>query len=92
MAVQASRMKLAAGDLVPYSGRSVHKVEPVKRGECLACFFWIASMLRLDEQRQLRYDMNLAITVLKQKVAGADQTEGEKVIQLTCCHHNLLRK
>lgn len=95
LVVQASygeqRIKLAAGDLVLYSGRSVHKVEPVTRGERLACFFWIESMIRQDDQRQLLYDMDMAITALRQKGADAGQPETEEVIQLTGCYHNLLR-
>ena len=95
LVVQASdgeqRIKLAAGDLMLYSGSSVHRVEPVTRGERLACFFWIESMIRQDDQRQLLYDMDMAITSLRQKDMNAGQPEGEEVIQLTGSYHNLLR-
>ncbi|QJC56258.1 PKHD-type hydroxylase [Polaromonas vacuolata] len=95
LVVQASdgeqRIKLAAGDLMLYSGSSVHRVEPVTRGERLACFFWIESMIRQDDQRQLLFDMDMAITSLRQKDMNAGQPEGEEVIQLTGSYHNLLR-
>ena len=39
--------------MVLYPGTSVHRVEPVTRGERLASFFWIESMVRSDEQRRL---------------------------------------
>ena len=90
------RIKLAAGDLVLYPGTSVHRVEAVTRGERLACFFWIESMVRLDAQRRLLYDMDTAITALRQKdwdstaPCGAPQ-ESAEVVRLTGCYHNLLR-
>lgn len=80
------RVKLQAGDLVMYPGTSVHRVEPVTRGERVACFFWIESMVRLDAQRRLLYDMDMAILALRQ--SGGDSPE---VVQLTGCYHNLLR-
>ncbi|MFC3550179.1 Fe2+-dependent dioxygenase [Lysobacter cavernae] len=42
----AQRVKLAAGDLLLYPGTSLHKVTPVTRGERVASFFWIQSLLR----------------------------------------------
>ena len=90
------RIKFAAGDLVMYPGTSVHRVESVTRGERLACFFWIESMIRLDAQRRLLYDMDMAITALRQKdfnarLAGGPGSESQEVVQLTGCYHNLLR-
>lgn len=80
------RIKFDAGDLVMYPGTSVHRVEPVTRGERLACFFWIESMVRRDDQRRLLYDMDMAILALRQ--AGGDTAE---TVKLTGCYHNLLR-
>lgn len=93
------RIKFSAGDLVMYPGTSVHRVEPVTRGERLACFFWIESMVRLDAQRRLLYDMDMAITGLRQKDRDSRQgdenpethPESPEVVQLTGCYHNLLR-
>lgn len=91
------RIKFDAGDLVMYPGTSVHRVEPVSRGERLACFFWVESMVRLDAQRRLLYEMDMAITALRQKDfdsrAGSDAhtPESDEVVRLTGCYHNLLR-
>jgi PKHD-type hydroxylase len=88
------RIKFDAGDLVMYPGTSVHRVEPVTRGERLACFFWIESMVRADAQRRLLYDMDMAITSLRQKdmaQATPGSAESSEVVRLTGCYHNLLR-
>ena len=88
------RIKFDAGDLVMYPGTSVHRVEPVTRGERLACFFWIESMVRADAQRRLLYEMDMAITALRQKdlqSAEPGSAESAEVVRLTGCYHNLLR-
>ena len=94
------RIKFAAGDLVMYPGTSVHRVEQVRTGERLACFFWIESMVRRDDQRRLLYEMDMAITGLRQKdlinrnstnADGAKSGESPEVVRLTGCYHNLLR-
>jgi PKHD-type hydroxylase len=90
------RIKFDAGDLVMYPGTSVHRVEPVTRGERLASFFWIESMVRQDDQRRLLYEMDMAITALRQqdfdsRSASGSQTESVELVRLTGCYHNLLR-
>lgn len=80
------RVKLAAGDMVVYPGTSVHRVEPVTRGERLASFFWIESMVRADEQRRLLYDMDMSLMKLR-----GDLGETPELVQLTGTYHNLLR-
>lgn len=84
------RIKLDAGDLVMYPGTSVHRVEPVTRGERLASFFWVESMVRHDAQRRLLYDMDMAILALRQK-SVQDGRDAPEVVKLTGCYHNLLR-
>lgn len=80
------KVKLAAGSMIVYPASSVHKVEPVTRGERLASFFWVESLVREDTQRNLLLDMDVAIQRLTQN--GADQ---ESLLQLTGSYHNLLR-
>ncbi len=80
------RVKLAAGDMVVYPGTSVHRVEPVTRGERLASFFWIESMVRADEQRRLLYEMDLSLMQLRQAMG-----ETAELVRLTGTYHNLLR-
>ena len=80
------RVKLAAGDLVVYPGTSVHRVEPVTRGERLASFFWIESMVRADDQRRLLYEMDMSLMKLR-----GEHGETPELVQLTGTYHNLLR-
>jgi PKHD-type hydroxylase len=80
------RVKFAAGDLVLYPGTSVHRVEPVTRGERLASFFWIESMVRESDRRRLLYDMDMAILALRRAHGDTPET-----VRLTGCYHNLLR-
>lgn len=80
------RVKLAAGDMVIYPSNSLHRVEPVTRGERLACFMWIQSMVREDAKRALLFDMDIAIANLRQA-----HGDGEALVTLTSTYHNLLR-
>lgn len=81
------RIKLAAGSLVIYPGTSVHRVEPVTGGHRLACFFWVESMVRSLEQRQLLFNMDNNLRQLRGTVGETDRA----VIGLTGTYHNLLR-
>ncbi|MFP3515630.1 Fe2+-dependent dioxygenase [Pseudomonas sp. SIMBA_077] len=80
-------VKLPAGHLVLYPGTSVHKVNPVTRGERMAAFFWIESLVREDSQRSLLLDMDVAIARLT-----AQQADDESLLQLSGVYHNLLRR
>jgi PKHD-type hydroxylase len=79
-------VKLNAGDMILYPASSVHQVTPITRGERLASFFWIQSLVRDDAQRTLLFDMDRSIQHLA--LTGADEAAR---IQLTGCYHNLLR-
>ncbi|CAN5407166.1 Fe2+-dependent dioxygenase [soil metagenome] len=79
-------IKLAAGSMVLYPGTSLHRVTPVTRGERIASFFWIQSLIRDDSKRSMLLEMDRAI----QKLA-ADVPEHESVVQLTSVYHNLVR-
>ncbi|WP_395026194.1 Fe2+-dependent dioxygenase [Comamonas odontotermitis] len=81
------RIKLDAGDAVLYPGTSIHRVEPVTRGERLASFFWIQSMVRSDEQRRLLYDMDQHLMRLRTHLGETDPA----IVGLTGTYHNLLR-
>lgn len=79
------RFKLPAGDLLLYPGTLLHEVTPVTRGERIASFFWVESMVRGEEQRRLLFDMDMAL--LKLRARGDD----DAVVELTGTYHNLLR-
>ena len=80
------RVKLAAGSLVLYPSSSVHAVTPVTRGERLASFMFIQSMVRDVVQRRTLFDMDMALVKLRQHVG-----ETPEVVALTGVYHNLLR-
>ena len=79
-------VKLPAGHIVLYPGTSLHQVKPVTRGYRLACFFWMESMVRSDEQRRLLYELDMNLLAMRQKHGDSDETTA-----LTGVYHNLLR-
>jgi PKHD-type hydroxylase len=85
-------VKLAAGDMVLYPATSLHRVEPVTRGNRVSSFFWIQSMVRQDAQRTLLWELDQSI----QRLAGSAQAQTAEVkqsaVQLTGVYHNLLRQ
>jgi PKHD-type hydroxylase len=80
------RIKLQAGDMVLYSGSSVHRVEPVTRGARLASFFWVQSMVREETRRDLLFQIDTALQQL-----GRDVPDHGAVVQLMGVYHNLVR-
>lgn len=79
-------VKLPAGDAILYPSSSLHCVTPVTQGERLASFFWIQSMVRDLEKRRLLFELDTAITHLRNT-----QTNRDTTVQLTGTYHNLLR-
>ena len=82
----ARAIKLSAGDAIIYPGTTVHEVTPVTRGTRLACFFWIESMVRDPQQRQLLFQLDQTIIGLRN--AHGDNPHS---VALTGTYHNLLR-
>jgi PKHD-type hydroxylase len=80
-------VKLAAGDLVLYPSTSLHRVTPVTRGTRLASFFWIQSMVRGNEQRELLFELDNIV----QKLGGAGSGQHDEALRLAGIYHNLLR-
>jgi PKHD-type hydroxylase len=80
-------VKLPAGSLVVYPSSSVHAVTPVNRGERIACFMFIQSMVRDATQRRLLFDMDMALVKLRHQFG-----ETPEVVKLTGVYHNLLRQ
>jgi PKHD-type hydroxylase len=84
---EEKQVKLAAGDMVLYSGGTVHRVNPVTRGVRLAAFFWVQSMVRDDTRRAILFDLDAALQQLGR--TGADH---EACVRLAGVYHNLLRQ
>jgi len=83
----AHGVKLAAGDLILYPASSLHHVTPVTKGERIASFFWVESMIRDDAQRRVLFDMDVAV----QRLAAELGQGHASVVALTGTYHNLLR-
>ncbi|MGA8939655.1 MAG: Fe2+-dependent dioxygenase, partial [Acidobacteriaceae bacterium] len=85
-------VKLGAGDMVLYPATSLHRVEPVTRGNRVSSFFWIQSMIRQDAHRTLLFELDEAI----QRLAGSEHAQDSEIkrssVQMTGVYHNLLRQ
>jgi PKHD-type hydroxylase len=79
-------VKLPAGDAIVYPSTSVHEVQPVTRGERLASFLWVQSMVRDDWKRAMLYELDTNIQALRAR--HGDEAE---LVSLTGHYHNLLR-
>lgn len=82
------RIKLPAGSLVLYPSGSIHEVTPVIRGERLACYFFMQSLVKDNESRRQLFDMDMALITLRQKLGDADP----QLLRLTALYNNLLRR
>ncbi|MEI6894546.1 MAG: Fe2+-dependent dioxygenase [Colwellia sp.] len=81
-------VKLAAGDMILYPSTSIHRVNPIIKGQRLCSFFWLQSMVARDEQRSILFELDNAIQQLRDSVDTADPA----LIKLTGVYHNLLRQ
>jgi len=79
-------VKFTAGDLVLYSGSTVHRVTPVTKGTRLAAFFWLQSIVRLDAQRALLFKLDSGLQQL-----GRDHPDHPALVDMMAVYHNLLR-
>lgn len=84
----AQKVKLNAGDLVLYPSTSLHQVTPVTRGTRIASFFWVQSMVRDNQQRQILYEFDGSVQSLTAEL-GPSHSE---VVRLSGLYHNLLRQ
>lgn len=79
-------VKYAAGDAVLYPASTIHRVNPVTRGERLAAVTWVQSMVRDAARRELLYGLNLAREKLLQQAPDAEETA-----QVSAAYLNLIR-
>jgi PKHD-type hydroxylase len=85
--VGSQEVKLAAGDLVLYPSTSLHFVREVSRGERVASFFWMQSMVRDNVARALLFDLDQEIQSLSERLGAGDPA----CVKLTGIYHNLIR-
>ena len=79
-------VKLPAGHAVLYPGTSLHQVKPVTRGQRIACFFWVESLVRSDEQRRMLYELDMNLLAMRRRHGDSAETTA-----LTGVYHNMLR-
>jgi PKHD-type hydroxylase len=80
-------LKPAAGDMILYPARSLHRVAPVTRGSRVASFFWIQSMVKDRDRREMLYDLDQSVQAL-----GTRLGDDPALVRLTGLYHNLLRE
>lgn len=80
-------LKLPAGSLVLYPSGSIHRVSPVTRGERLACYLFIQSLVKDSGQRRMLHEADRALMALRGKLGETDPD----VLRLTALYHGLLR-
>jgi PKHD-type hydroxylase len=79
-------VKLPAGDLILYTAGSLHRVNPVTRGERTCAIFWTQSMVPDERHRTLLFQMDQTI----QRLRGR-HGESADTVELAGQYHNLLR-
>jgi PKHD-type hydroxylase len=79
-------VKLPAGDAVLYPAGTIHRVNPVTRGERLVAVTWVQSVVRDPVQRELLYGLNLAREKLLSTAPDAEETA-----QVNAAYSNLIR-
>jgi PKHD-type hydroxylase len=78
-------VRLPPGDAVFYPTLFPHQVNPVTRGERLACVLWIQSLVREPERRRILSDLSDLGGVFDRATQDAAYNS------LMRCHQNLLR-
>ncbi|GGB96689.1 PKHD-type hydroxylase [Marinobacterium zhoushanense] len=81
-------IRLEAGDMILYPSTSLHRVRSVRSGARLAAFFWIQSMVRSHEQRELLFDLDSSVQSLTIK-SGSDDVD---VMRLSGLYHKLIQQ
>jgi PKHD-type hydroxylase len=83
----SSGVKLPAGDMVVYPATTVHRVEPVTRGERWASFFWVQSMVGDLGRRELLYQLDQGVAMTRRDLGDRHAAS----VSLAGVYHNLIR-
>ena len=79
-------VKLAAGDMILYSSGTLHRVEPVTRGQRIAVVGWVQSLIRDAAQREILFDLDRAV-----ETAHAEGGKSALLDTLAKTRSNLIR-
>jgi len=84
----AHHVKLKAGDMILYPSTSLHMVEPVTKGCRISSFFWLQSMVRSHESRDVLHDLDQSI----QSLTALHGHQHQDVMRLTGIYQNLIQQ
>lgn len=80
--------KLGAGDAIAYPATTLHRVEPVTRGERLVAVTWVQSLVRDPAAREVLFDLDAA----RRDVFEREGKGGNAFDLISKSHANLLRR
>ena len=83
---EARAIKPAAGDLILSPSTTLHRVEPVTRGERLAVVGWVQSLIRDAAQREILFDLDQSV-----EACFASDGKSAQFDRLAKTRSNLLR-
>lgn len=83
--------RLGAGEMLLYPSSTLHRVEPVTRGTRLVLVGWIRSYLRSGESREILFDLERAIALLRGKPETLKSECAAELELLLKTRSNLLR-
>jgi PKHD-type hydroxylase len=86
MAFGEQSVKLPAGDAVLYPSGSIHRVNPVAKGERLVAVTWVQSLVRDPARRELLHGLNTAREALLR-----DAPASAAAAQVNAAYLNLVR-
>lgn len=82
------KVKERAGDMVIYPSTTLHRVDPVTKGERIVCVGWIESRIRSAEDREILFDL----INLKTELSQSHNPNSPEMLVLTKTIANLKRK
>ena len=83
---EARAIKPASGDLILYPATTLHRVEPVIRGERLAVVGWVQSLVRDASRREILFDLDQSV-----EACFASEGKSAQFDRLNKTRANLLR-
>ncbi|MFN3575681.1 MAG: Fe2+-dependent dioxygenase [Tabrizicola sp.] len=84
--LETRAIRPGAGDLILYPSTTLHRVEPVTRGERLAVVGWVQSLIRRADQREILLDLDQAV-----EAAHALEGKSAQFDRLAKTRANLIR-
>lgn len=68
-------VKLPAGSMYLYPSSTIHRVQPVTRGERVAIVGWVESFVRDPAKREILYDVGRIKQLLVEQLSNAPETD-----------------